>query len=68
VRPVIQEEAGLDTADAVADPGIAQYVPQIFWRDIPLDQLEACIRGHVPAEMADTVERGMQTARFKLTE
>jgi aminopeptidase N len=47
---------------------IAQYVPQIFWKDIPLDQLEAWIRGHVPPEMADTVERGMQTARFKLTE
>jgi hypothetical protein len=32
---------------------------------VPLEQLEAWIKANVPAEAADTLERGMQTARFK---
>jgi aminopeptidase N len=47
---------------------IAQYMPQIFWSGVPLEQLDAWVRGHVPPEMADNAERGMQTARFKLKE
>src|SRR5262249_26051747 len=47
---------------------IAQYVPEVFWNGIPLDQLETWIRGHVSTEMNDTVERGLQGARYKLAE
>ena len=47
---------------------IAQYVPAVFWDSVPLDQLEAWVRSHVPAEMASNVERGMETARFMLSE
>jgi hypothetical protein len=32
---------------------------------VPLEQLEPWIKANVPAEAAGTVERGMQTARFK---
>jgi aminopeptidase N len=46
----------------------AQQVPQWFWSGVPLLQLEAWVRAQVPAEMAPNIERGMQTARFKLTE
>jgi aminopeptidase N len=44
---------------------IATMVPGIYWDALPLDQLEAWVRAHVPAEMANVVERGMETARFE---
>jgi aminopeptidase N len=44
---------------------LGEYLPEIYWDSVPLDQLQAWIQGNVPAEAADTVERGMQTARFK---
>ena len=47
---------------------IAQYVPETFWDSVPLDQLEAWVRAHVPAEMSDNVDRGMESARFLLSE
>ncbi len=47
---------------------IAQYVPAYFWDSVPLDQLDAWVRSHVPAEMAANVDRGMETARFLLSE
>jgi aminopeptidase N len=47
---------------------IAQYAPEMFWKSVPLDQLEAWVRAHVPREMADDIARGMETARFKLGE
>ena len=47
---------------------VAQYVPAGFWDSVPLDQLEPWVRSHVPAEMSDNVDRGMETARFKLSE
>jgi hypothetical protein len=47
---------------------IAQYVPEMYWNGVPLPDLETWVRGHVPAEMAASVERGMETARFKLAE
>jgi len=45
---------------------IAQYAPQWFWNAAPLDQLEAWIEAHVPAEMAPVIARGMEVARFQL--
>jgi hypothetical protein len=47
---------------------IAQLVPEIFWNGVPLSDLETWVRAHVPAEMSPSVERGMETARFKLAE
>jgi aminopeptidase N len=47
---------------------VAQYAPAVFWDSVPLDQLEAWVRAHVPAEMSDNVERGMESAHFKLSE
>jgi hypothetical protein len=47
---------------------MAQYVPAAFWDGVPLDQLEAWVRSHVPAEMSENVDRGMETARFKFAE
>jgi aminopeptidase N len=43
---------------------LAQYVPTYFWDCLPLPQLEAWVRTHVPAEMAPNVARGMERARF----
>jgi aminopeptidase N len=47
---------------------IAQYVPEMYWNGVPLTDLEAWVRAHVPAEMSAFVERGMETARFKFAE
>ena len=47
---------------------VSQYVPAGFWDSVPLDQLEAWVRAHVPAEMSDNVDRGMESAHFKLSE
>jgi aminopeptidase N len=47
---------------------IAQYIPSTYWDSAPLDQLEAWVRAHVPAQMSSNVERGLETARFKLSE
>jgi aminopeptidase N len=47
---------------------IAQYAPQFFWNSMPLSDLETWVRAHVDAEMSPDVERGMETARFKLAE
>lgn len=46
----------------------AQYVPEDFWDCAPLEQIEAWVRAHVPAEMSDNIARGMETARFELAE
>jgi aminopeptidase N len=47
---------------------VAQFGPEVFWNVQPLDQTEAWIRAHVPAEMAPNIARGMETARFRLSE
>jgi aminopeptidase N len=44
----------------------AQYGPQLFWSGVPLDQVDAWIRGYVPKEMSANVDRGMDGARFRL--
>ena len=45
---------------------IAHTTPLIFWSGIPLQELEAYMRAHVPANMAPEVERGMQAAKVRL--
>ncbi len=47
---------------------IAQYSPEMFWRSVPLDELEAWVKGHLPEEMAADLARGMETARFRVAE
>ena len=45
---------------------IAEYAPQIFWDGVPLSELDGWIRAHVPAEMSNFIDRGMQKAHFDL--
>jgi hypothetical protein len=47
---------------------LAQYVPEYFWSSLPLDQLEAWLKAHVPAGMEDNIAKGMQAARFKVSQ
>jgi aminopeptidase N len=46
---------------------IAQSVPQVYWSGIPLDEVETFVRSHVPKEMSDVVDRGLESARYQLT-
>jgi hypothetical protein len=43
----------------------AQFVPQFFWNSVPLDEMEAWIKAHVPAEMGAQIQKGMEGARFQ---
>jgi hypothetical protein len=45
---------------------IAEYAPQMFWDGVPLSELDGWIRAHVPAEMSNFIDRGMQKAHFDL--
>ncbi|MFM2287780.1 MAG: hypothetical protein RL684_923, partial [Pseudomonadota bacterium] len=44
----------------------AQYVPQVYWSGVPLAEVEAFVRAHVPESMAPVVERGMESAHLQL--
>jgi aminopeptidase N len=44
---------------------VAQYLPSVYWSGVPAAQIEAWIRAHVPEEMGPSVERGMETVRFR---
>ena len=43
----------------------AAQVPLAFWNAVPLDQLEAWIKAHVPAELASDISRGQEAARSR---
>jgi aminopeptidase N len=45
---------------------IAEYAPRMFWDGVPLSELDGWIREHVPAEMSNFIDRGMQKAHFDL--
>jgi aminopeptidase N len=47
---------------------LAQYIPEGFWNAVPLDELETWVKAHIPAEMAPNLARGMESARFDLTQ
>lgn len=47
---------------------IAQYSPEVFWEAAPPEEIEAWARARVPAEMADSLARGMESARFNRAE
>ena len=38
------------------------------WNSLPLDQLESWLKAHVPAGMGAEIEKGMQSARLKVSE
>jgi hypothetical protein len=40
----------------------------MFWEGAPPEQIETWAKAHVPAEMSDSVARGMESARFNLAE
>jgi len=45
---------------------MTRYVPPGYWNAVPLDQIEAWVKAHVPAEMAPELTRGMDAARFQV--
>ena len=47
---------------------LAEFVPQFFWNSLPPDKMEAWIRAHVPAEMSNYIEKGMESARFQYSQ
>jgi aminopeptidase N len=47
---------------------ISQTVPGVYWDAMPASVLEAWVKANLPADAADTAERGMQAARFKIAE
>jgi aminopeptidase N len=42
---------------------IAEQTPGAYWDALPLDQLEAWARAHIPDGASDNLARGMETAR-----
>ncbi|MFZ0007530.1 MAG: M1 family metallopeptidase [Steroidobacteraceae bacterium] len=46
----------------------AQYVPQIFWNSMPPEQMHSWLKAHVRAGMGPQIEKGMEGARFRLTQ
>jgi aminopeptidase N len=47
---------------------VAQYVPEHYWNGVPAAELETWVRAHVPAELGPSVDRGMETVRFRVAE
>ncbi len=47
---------------------LAQYVPELFWRALPPDDMESWVKQKVPAGMAPQLARGMESARYKHAE
>ncbi len=45
---------------------LAQYMPGAFWNSLPLEQLEAWLKAHLPEELSPQLARGMEAARFKV--
>jgi aminopeptidase N len=46
----------------------AQFVPQIFWNSVPPDDMEAWLKSRLPAEMHPSITKGMEGARFKVSQ
>lgn len=49
-------------------PLITAQMPEALWDSVPPDQLEAWVRGRLPAEMAAQIDRGLETARVRRSE
>jgi aminopeptidase N len=46
----------------------AVYMPEAFWKKVPLAEIDTWVRAHVPSEMNSFIDAGMETARFRLAE
>jgi aminopeptidase N len=46
----------------------AQYVPQLFWNSLPLDQMATWLKQRVPASMGPQIAKGMDGARFEFAQ
>jgi aminopeptidase N len=46
----------------------SQYVPEYFWNGESPDRIEQWVRAHVAPQMSRNVDRGMEAARFRLSE
>lgn len=51
-----------------ASSTMAEFVPAAYWNGIPLAEMDSWLRAHEPADMSANVDRGMETARFRLEE
>jgi ERAP1-like C-terminal domain len=74
-HPQLAWKTFIDNSEALlsANPKYAplitsQYVPEYFWNGAPPEQIEQWVRAHVAAEMSRNVDRGMEAARFRLSE
>lgn len=47
---------------------VASSVPERYWNGVPIAEIEAWVRAHVPPETESYVARGMDTAQFRLAE
>jgi aminopeptidase N len=47
---------------------VAQYLPATYWSGVPTAELDAWVRAQVSPEMASSVDRGMETVRFRVAE
>ena len=47
---------------------VADYLPEWFWRGVPIAEIETWVRAHVPSEMEPFVARGMDSAKFRVAE
>ena len=43
----------------------AEFVPEVFWDSVPLDQLQQWVKAQLPAELAPDLQRGMDAARLR---
>jgi len=51
-----------------APMSVAEYLPETYWSGIPAADIEAWVRGYVPAEMGPFVAQGMETLHFRVAE
>jgi aminopeptidase N len=58
----------LKPAGANASLEVADYLPEWYWNGVPIPEIEAWVRAHVPSEMEPFVQRGMDTAKFRAAE
>jgi aminopeptidase N len=70
-HPLLAWKAFTENSDVLMKPHstfapqmLARYVPWGYWNAVPLDQIEAWVKAHVPAEMAPDIARGKDEAQF----
>jgi aminopeptidase N len=58
----------MSTFGQLAPLAMAQFIPLYFWDSLPPDELQAWLKAQVPAGMSDSIAKGMEAARFKVSE